>query len=86
MSREFLQTISENIEIVEEEMVKSDAAVMESSGDEEEKYYECPNCGARIDESMQKCGSCGVELVFQEEDEEEEKQEEGEEESDTQEE
>jgi predicted RNA-binding Zn-ribbon protein involved in translation (DUF1610 family) len=51
-------------------MVKSDDSVMESSEDEEEKYYECPNCGARIDESMQQCASCGVELVFQEEDEE----------------
>jgi N utilization substance protein A len=70
MAQEFLHTISENIEVVEEEMVKSDDSVMESSEDEEEKYYECPNCGARIDESMQQCASCGVELVFQEEDEE----------------
>jgi N utilization substance protein A len=72
MAEQFVKTISENIEIVEEEVVKSDESVVEKTEDEEEKYYECPNCGARIDETMQQCASCGVELEFKEEDEEEE--------------
>jgi N utilization substance protein A len=72
MAEEFVKTISDNIEIIEEEVIKTDEVVVETAEDEEGKYYECPNCGARIDESMRKCASCGVELEFKEEDDEEE--------------
>ncbi|HQJ06927.1 MAG TPA: zinc ribbon domain-containing protein, partial [Spirochaetota bacterium] len=39
-------------------------------------YYQCPNCGANITEDETSCKSCGVEIVFEEEEEEEEVDEE----------
>ncbi|UCB45493.1 MAG: transcription termination/antitermination protein NusA [Spirochaetota bacterium] len=71
MANKLVTTISKNIEIVEEEVVKTDEDTGEAVEDEGEKHYDCPNCGARITESMQMCPSCGVELEFKEEDEEE---------------
>jgi len=69
MAKKILSTISENVEIVEEEVVQTEEKkpqAAEESADVE--YYECPNCGARITEGMSKCPSCGVELEFKEED------------------
>jgi N utilization substance protein A len=67
MAKKLLETISENIEVVEEEVVKTKE---DTAGGEkvETEYYECPNCGGRITEEMSRCPSCGVELVFKEED------------------
>ena len=76
MAQQLLGTLSENIEVVEEEFVKTENAPAET-GDEEEEYYECPNCGSRITEEMSRCESCGVELIFKDEDEDEEIDEEG---------
>lgn len=67
MAKKLLKTISENIEVVEEEVVKPGVDTVEGERVDEE-YYECPNCGGRITEDMSKCPSCGVELVFKEED------------------
>jgi N utilization substance protein A len=72
MAKKLEQTLSENIVVVEEEVVKADEGAVEMVEDEEGKYYDCPNCGARITENMQTCPSCGVELEFKEDDEEEE--------------
>ncbi len=69
MAQKFLETISENIEVVEEEVVKAEEDTGEGEKLEEENY-ECPNCGEKISEDMSKCPSCGVELVFKEEEEE----------------
>jgi len=69
MAQELLGILSENVEVVEEEFVKSEEGETGREGQEEE-YYECPNCGARITEDMKKCASCGVELIFKEDDEE----------------
>jgi rubrerythrin len=76
-ARELLETLSESIEVVEEEVVKPETAAPQESAPaageeeaEEVEYYECPNCGSRIEETMNQCPSCGVELVFKEEDEE----------------
>jgi N utilization substance protein A len=69
MAKKILSTISENVEIVEEEVVQTEEKepqAAEKSADVQ--YYECPNCGARITEDMTKCPSCGVELEFKEED------------------
>jgi len=75
MAKQLLGTLSENIEVVEEEYVKTEEAGAEAGKEEVEEYYECPNCGARITESMSRCESCGVELVFKDEDENEEEHE-----------
>jgi len=66
MAKELLVILSDNIEVVEEELVKSEA-----KEETEEEYYECPSCGGRITEEMDKCPNCGVELIFKDEDEEE---------------
>ncbi len=66
MAKELLATLSNNIEVVEEELVKTEA-----SEETEEEYYECPGCGGRITEEMDKCPNCGVELIFKDEDGEE---------------
>jgi len=66
MAKKLLATLSDNIEIVEEELVKT-----ESGGEVEEDYYECPSCGGKITEDMDKCPNCGVELIFKDEDDEE---------------
>ncbi len=63
MAKKLLATLSDNIEIVEEEFVKT-----ESGGEVEEEYYECPSCGGKITEDMDKCPNCGVELIFKDED------------------
>jgi N utilization substance protein A len=69
MAEQLLGILSENIEVVEEEFVKTEETPTDTG--EEEEYYECPNCGAHITENMDRCESCGVELVFKDEDEEE---------------
>lgn len=76
MAKQFMGILSENIEVVEEEYIKTEEAPAES-GEEEEEYYECPNCGSRITEEMSRCESCGVELVFKDEEAEGEEVEEG---------
>ncbi len=70
MAEKLLAVLSENIEVVEEEFVKTEESQAEAEGEEEE-FYECPNCGAKITEEMSKCEKCGVELVFKEDEEEE---------------
>lgn len=76
-AQNLLSTLSENIEVVEEEVVKEEVVKPEEAetdtaehGEEELEYYECPNCSTRIEETMSQCPNCGVELVFKEEDEE----------------
>ncbi len=76
MAKQFMGILSENIEVVEEELIKTEEAPAES-GEEEEGYYECPSCGSRITEEMSRCESCGVELVFKDEEAEGEEVEEG---------
>jgi N utilization substance protein A len=71
MAKSFLAVLAENIEVVEEEFVKTEETPAET-GEEEEEYYECPNCGSPITEEMSRCESCGVELVFQEDEDDEE--------------
>jgi N utilization substance protein A len=66
-----IKTISEKVEIVEEKVIKTEEREAKGEESEEVEYYECPNCGSPITESMAKCPSCGVELEFQEEAEEE---------------
>jgi len=65
------KTISEKVEIVEEKVIKTEEREAKGEESEEVEYYECPNCGSQITESMVKCPSCGVELEFQEEADEE---------------
>jgi N utilization substance protein A len=74
MVGKLLGTLSENIEVVEEEFVKTEEGTNEGEEEEEEEYYECPNCGEKITEDMSKCASCGVELIFKDEDETEDGQ------------
>ncbi len=66
MAKKLLATLSDNIEVVEEEIVKK-----EGGEETEEEYYQCPSCGGKITEEMDKCPNCGVELIFKDEDEEE---------------
>lgn len=67
MADRIVKTISENVEVVEEEVIKTEEGELESDESTEIEYYECPNCGAKITEDMDKCTSCGVELEFKEE-------------------
>jgi N utilization substance protein A len=67
MADRIVKTISENVEVVEEEVIKTEEGELESDEITEIEYYECPNCGAKITEDMDKCTSCGVELEFKEE-------------------
>jgi len=71
MAKKFMAILAENIEVVEEELVKTEETPAET-GEEKEEYYECPNCGSRITEEMSRCESCGVELVFQDDEGEDE--------------
>jgi N utilization substance protein A len=75
MAKQFLAVLAENIEVVEEEFVKTEETPPET-GEEEEEFYECPNCGSKITEEMTRCESCGVELVFQDDENEDEESEE----------
>jgi N utilization substance protein A len=69
MAKKILSTISENVEIVEEEVVQTEEGETQAAKESADvEYYECPNCGARITEDMSRCSSCGVELEFKEED------------------
>ena len=75
-ARNLVKILSENVEIVEEEVVQEEEGVaVEESEDEEVEYYQCPNCGAKITEDMDRCPSCGIELEFKEEDDIEEESE-----------
>jgi len=69
MAEKLVKTLSENVEVVEDEELKTEEVAVELPENEELEYYECPNCGAKINESMKKCASCGVELEFKEEEE-----------------
>jgi N utilization substance protein A len=66
MAKNLKKTLSDSIEVVEEEVIQSEEPETGEKAEDEE-YYECPNCGSRIDETMDRCASCGVELVFQDE-------------------
>ncbi len=75
-AKKLVKILSENVEIVEEEVVQEEEGQPVGESEEEEvEYYECPNCGAKITEDMDKCSSCGIELEFKEEDEIEEEDE-----------
>jgi N utilization substance protein A len=76
MAKKLMGTLSDNIEVVEEQMVKTEETSTPAGEEEEEEYYECPNCGSRITENMTRCESCGVELVFKDEDEPESQEQE----------
>jgi N utilization substance protein A len=70
MAQRVVKTISENVEVVEEEVVKTGQGEAKPEESEQVEYYECPNCGGNITEDMNRCPSCGVELEFKEEEEE----------------
>jgi N utilization substance protein A len=69
MAGKIMNILSENVEVVKEEVIKTEGVELQSEGDTEMEYYECPNCGARIAEDMEKCKACGVELEFKDEEE-----------------
>ncbi|MCK4803489.1 MAG: KH domain-containing protein, partial [Spirochaetes bacterium] len=69
MAGKIMKLLSENVEVVKEEVIKTEGVELQSEGDTEVEYYECPNCGARIAEDMEKCKACGVELEFKDEEE-----------------
>ena len=68
-AKNLIKVISENVEVVEEEVVEDEDKVRDEA-EEEGVYYRCPNCGARITEDMERCPSCGVELEFKDDNEE----------------
>jgi len=68
MAEKLMKILSENVEVVEEEVIKTEEAKVHTEEHEDIEYYECPNCGAHITEDMKICSSCGVELEFKDED------------------
>jgi N utilization substance protein A len=81
-----MEIIEENVEIVEEERAASSTENQEAETGEEtqgtetpsevspedaEEAYECPECGAPVNPSMNSCPSCGIGLSFEDIEEEE---------------
>lgn len=79
--------IDENVEIVEEneaaestyeeseekpeDQDENTDSVQENIGDEDEDFYECPECGSKITVNMTNCPNCGVGLSFEDEEDDE---------------
>ena len=73
--------INQNVEFVEEEVEASEEEVEDSAVEteveqgeqsqetEEEEEYFCPECGAKITLDTKICPNCGIELVFEEDEE-----------------
>lgn len=67
--------ISNYVEFVDDDEVASEASSDSENSDagagqefeDDEEYYECPECGARITLDMTTCPNCGVGLSFEEE-------------------
>jgi len=68
-AEKLVKTLSENVEVIEDEEPLTEEIPVKVQENEELEYYECPNCGTNINENMKKCPSCGVELEFKEEEE-----------------
>ncbi|MFP4362439.1 MAG: transcription termination factor NusA [Spirochaetia bacterium] len=70
---QLLETINENIEIVEEEYTpeatEEEAEAESEEYEYEEEAYECPECGSAITVDMTQCPNCGVGLSFEIEEE-----------------
>ena len=64
MADTLLDIIANAVEVVEEE----DDTEETGGGTSEEEEFECPECGQTITADMTKCPNCGVELVFEYED------------------
>ncbi len=83
--------IDENVEIIEENEAAESAYeeseekpedrdenadfAQDNTGEEDEDFYECPECGSKITVNMTNCPNCGVGLSFEDEDEDEESEE-----------
>jgi len=65
MADTLLDIIANAVEVVEEE---EDDTEETGGGTSEEEEFECPECGQTITADMTKCPNCGVELVFEYED------------------
>ncbi len=74
MSPQDVQTIqsiiADNVDIIEEEPARTEAAEATAKDEPEAESYECPECGSPITVDMTSCPNCGVGLSFQLEDEE----------------
>ena len=84
--------IDENVEIIEENEAAESAYeeseekpedrdenadfAQDNTGEEDEDFYECPECGSKITVNMTNCPNCGVGLSFEDEDEDEEDEDE----------
>ena len=84
--------IDENVEIIEENEAAESAYeeseekpedrdenadfAQDNTGEEDEDFYECPECGSKITVNMTNCPNCGVGLSFEDEDEDEDEDEE----------
>lgn len=64
------QLINNSVEFVEEEEPETADSAEQVAETDEEEYYECPDCGARITPDMTICPNCGIGLSFEYEDEE----------------
>ncbi len=69
MADTLLDIIANAIEVVEEDTGSEETAEEENEPDENmQEEFECPECGHTITADMTKCPNCGVELVFEYED------------------
>ena len=82
--------IDENVEIIEENEAAESAYeeseekpedrdenadfAQDNTGEEDEDFYECPECGSKITVNMTNCPNCGVGLSFEDEDEDEDEE------------
>lgn len=62
--------IDQHYEIVEDDDEVEEVIEEGQIHDDGIMYYDCPECGAQIPETADKCPGCGIEIAFEEEDEE----------------
>lgn len=66
MCESIINILKESVQFVDEdEDEEGEAESLDDEYVDEYEVYECPNCGAEINETMDKCPACGIEISFE---------------------